>query len=254
VDGVKHVVSDGETLVFLAEWYYGDSGAWRHIYYANLPIYGDDTEMIPGGTAVFIPNLETEEVKVTVRGYGRRVTGEYGRITQQRRDIIKGAVAPVYRTFGEVSGEPSWRFGISDNGHNFLELKLKNKGIVTLGLLGIERTAELLGVDKSEISNVYGRSELPDGSTDSPIIPYSPFSEPKSDQFSPDVIMEAVIKYYGHSYMYYDVLERNGLTDTEVVIGELTIVMPSRGDRSKMMYAARWRKRLKKYGSPQSRI
>lgn len=64
--GTYHRVRDGEDLLFLAEWYYGDSTAWSHIYYANLDIYGDDFEMIPAGSPVFIPDLETTD---TVESY-----------------------------------------------------------------------------------------------------------------------------------------------------------------------------------------
>lgn len=64
--GTYHRVRDGEDLLFLAEWYYGDSMAARHIYYANLDIYGDDFEMIPAGAKVFVPDLETSD---TVESY-----------------------------------------------------------------------------------------------------------------------------------------------------------------------------------------
>lgn len=66
--GTYHSVRDGEDLVFLAEWYYGDSMAWSHIYYANLDIYGDDFEMIPAGSPVFIPDLETSDIVESYSG------------------------------------------------------------------------------------------------------------------------------------------------------------------------------------------
>lgn len=64
--GTYHRVRDGDDLLFLAEWYYGDSMAWSHIYWANYEIYGDDFEMIPAGSPVFIPDLETSD---TVESY-----------------------------------------------------------------------------------------------------------------------------------------------------------------------------------------
>ena len=60
--GIYHLVRDGQDLLFLAEWYYGDSAAWTHIYYANLDVYGDDFEMIPANDRVFIPDLETSDI------------------------------------------------------------------------------------------------------------------------------------------------------------------------------------------------
>jgi len=66
--GTYHRVRDGQDLLFLAEWYYGDSTAWTHIYYANLDIYGDDFEAIPGGAKVFIPDLEVSDVVESYTG------------------------------------------------------------------------------------------------------------------------------------------------------------------------------------------
>jgi len=60
--GTYHRVRDGQDLLLLAEWYYGDSMAARHIFYANLDIYGDDFEMIPAGSKIFIPDLEVSDV------------------------------------------------------------------------------------------------------------------------------------------------------------------------------------------------
>ena len=57
--GTWHRVRNGEDLLFLAEWYYGDPKAWTHLFYANLDVYGDDFEMIPAGSPIFIPDLET---------------------------------------------------------------------------------------------------------------------------------------------------------------------------------------------------
>lgn len=66
--GTYHRVRDGQDLVFLAEWYYGDSTAWTHLYYANLDIYGDDFEMIPAGSKVFIPDLEVSDIVESYTG------------------------------------------------------------------------------------------------------------------------------------------------------------------------------------------
>lgn len=66
--GTYHRVCDGQDLVFLAEWYYGDSKAWTHIYYANLDIYGDNFELIPAESKVYIPDLETSDVVESYTG------------------------------------------------------------------------------------------------------------------------------------------------------------------------------------------
>jgi len=66
--GTYHRIRDGQDLVFLAEWYYGDSMAWTHIFYANLDIYGDDFEMIPAGSKVYIPDLEVSDVVESYTG------------------------------------------------------------------------------------------------------------------------------------------------------------------------------------------
>jgi hypothetical protein len=63
--GKWHVVGPEHDLLFLAEWYYGESAAWSHIYWANLDVYGDDFEAIPAGSKVFIPDLGTGPVVKT---------------------------------------------------------------------------------------------------------------------------------------------------------------------------------------------
>jgi hypothetical protein len=69
--GTYHRVRDGQDLVFLAEWYYGDSTAWSHIY-------GDDFEKIPAGSPVFIPDLETSDVIESYTGPAVTVNREKG--------------------------------------------------------------------------------------------------------------------------------------------------------------------------------
>jgi hypothetical protein len=67
-NGKWHVVGPEQDLLFLAEWFYGDSAAWSHIFWANLDVYGDDFEKIPAGSTVFIPELEQSPVKKMYTG------------------------------------------------------------------------------------------------------------------------------------------------------------------------------------------
>jgi hypothetical protein len=97
--GTYHRVRDGQDLVFLAEWYYGDSTAWTHIYYANLDIYGDDFEMIPAANDVFIPDLEVSDI---VESYtGPAVPARMG--TQRLMRI--GSIMAAFRIETETTGE-----------------------------------------------------------------------------------------------------------------------------------------------------
>jgi hypothetical protein len=96
--GTHHRVRDGEDLLFLAEWYYGDSMAHSHIYWANLEVYGDDFEMIPGGSPIFIPDIETSD---TVESYT-------GPAVPERRDkqypVRMGPTKGGFRVEREESG------------------------------------------------------------------------------------------------------------------------------------------------------
>jgi len=60
-DGLYHTVAAGDSLVLLAELYYGRSGDWDHIYYANMDAVGDDPEVLTPGATLFIPALETAD-------------------------------------------------------------------------------------------------------------------------------------------------------------------------------------------------
>jgi hypothetical protein len=87
--GTYHRVRDGQDLLFLAEWYYGDSKAWTHIYYANLDVYGDNFEAIPGGAKVFIPDLEVSDI---VESYtGPAVPARMNTQNPMRIGSLKGA-------------------------------------------------------------------------------------------------------------------------------------------------------------------
>ena len=78
-DGFYHILGPGEDLVYLAELYYGSSGAWDHIYYANEEHIGDDPEALVAGTAVFVPALETAArvVKLQAGPEDRRLLVKY---------------------------------------------------------------------------------------------------------------------------------------------------------------------------------
>lgn len=107
--GTYHRVRDGQDITFLAEWYYGDPMAARHIYYANLDIYGDDFELIPAGAKVFIPDLEVSD---TIESY----TGP----TVPRRIITQ---KPVRQ--GPVKG--GWRIEQEESGHKTIILMFEGE-------------------------------------------------------------------------------------------------------------------------------
>jgi hypothetical protein len=110
--GTYHRVRDGEDLLFLAEWYYGDSTAWSHIYWANLEIYGDDFEMIPAGSPVFIPDIETSD-------YVESYTGPAvpGRMFTQKEMRI-GPVESAWRIEEEENGMKSIIFMFTGEGQD----------------------------------------------------------------------------------------------------------------------------------------
>ena len=108
--GTYHRVRDGQGLVYLAEWYYGDSAAWTHIFYANLDIYGDDFEMIPAGSKVYIPDLEVSDV---VESYtGPAVTMQRHKQNPVRTGSLKG----------------SWRIEQETTGTKFIVLTFEGEG------------------------------------------------------------------------------------------------------------------------------
>jgi len=102
--GTYHRVRDGQDITFLAEWYYGDPWAARHIFYANLDIYGDDFELIPAGSKVFIPDLEVSD---TVESY----TGPTAKVGKTTRHPIRQ---------GPTKG--GWLIGQDENGDKMLIL------------------------------------------------------------------------------------------------------------------------------------
>ena len=108
--GTYHRVRDGEDLVFLAEWYYGDSKAWTHIYYANLDIYGDDFELIPAESKVYIPDLETSDI----------VESYTGPAVPRRMDVQ----IPVRQ--GSTMG--SFRIEVEENGNKAIILTFGGEG------------------------------------------------------------------------------------------------------------------------------
>lgn len=108
--GTYHRVRDGQDLVFLAEWYYGDWMAYSHIYWANLDIYGDDFEAIPADNRVFIPDLETTDIVESYTG-----PAVPARLTVQH---------PV--RIGSVSG--AWRIEQEGTGDKYIILTFEGEG------------------------------------------------------------------------------------------------------------------------------
>lgn len=105
--GTYHEVRDGEDLVSLAEWYYGASEAWTHLYYANLDIYGDDFERIPAGAMVFIPDIEKAALRFLTKPV---VTYEY------------------WFPFAYGAVEGAFKIGIDADGNKYLVLKFLGEG------------------------------------------------------------------------------------------------------------------------------
>lgn len=64
--GFVHSLKQAEDVWLLAELYYGDASLWWIIYHANLELFGDDPERCEAGTQVFIPYVETREVKTKI--------------------------------------------------------------------------------------------------------------------------------------------------------------------------------------------
>jgi hypothetical protein len=110
--GTYHRVRDGQDITFLAEWYYGDPTAARHIYYANLDVYGDDFELIPAGAKVFIPDLEVSD---TVESYTGPTVPK--KIATQH-PIRSGPVKGGWRIEREPGGDKAFFLTFTGEGQN----------------------------------------------------------------------------------------------------------------------------------------
>jgi hypothetical protein len=64
--GFVHAMKQGEDVWLLAELYYGEASLWWILYHANLELFGDDPEQGEAGMQVFIPYVETREVRTKI--------------------------------------------------------------------------------------------------------------------------------------------------------------------------------------------
>lgn len=58
----------GEVDIFtMAQWFYGDAGAWDIIYYANREVIGDDPEAVAPGMILEIPEIASGEERYIIQ-------------------------------------------------------------------------------------------------------------------------------------------------------------------------------------------
>ena len=57
---IYQVIGDVDIFT-IAQWFYGDAGAWDVVYYANRELIGDDPEAISAGMELEIPEIESSE-------------------------------------------------------------------------------------------------------------------------------------------------------------------------------------------------
>jgi hypothetical protein len=105
-DGIYHTLAADEDLVYLAEYYYGDSGGWDHIYYANEDLIGDDPEAVTAGMRLFVPALETRRAVAILK------EGEEDRKWVVHYRGPRNRARPVRPAYGGPPAFPGteWRF------------------------------------------------------------------------------------------------------------------------------------------------
>jgi hypothetical protein len=237
IQGRRHVVGPGEDLLFLAEWYYGDSAAWSHVYWANLDLYGDDFEAIPTGSTVLIPELETKAASAILK---EAVT---------LRNVDLATPGPGVADFALRHGEKNTSFEvtIAENGDRQLLFRFADNSELLTGPGGLAYAAERLQVDVSRLSNAQGSAGVG--------FAQEPYKEPKKKGVPirrvarelrpavPNVLRLAVEAYYGHAYMLFDVLAANGLDEADVFSPGQEVALPPRAKRGRLTEAEKWRER-----------
>jgi hypothetical protein len=258
--GTYHRVGPGEDLLFLAEIYYGDSTAWGHIFWANWDVYGDDFEMVPAGSDVYIPDLEVAAQSVRLR-----------------RDVAV-SVKPIYAQASGVWGarytSENLEIRIEDDtyGDKQVVFRFGDKSVIMTGPTGLEYTADRIGTFYSSGSRVMGDGSLTEGE-----VRANTLSNAKGDgsywEFIPEVdsvtgldttgapkrtdeevpLIEFVIpnllrlaveEYIGHHYFYFDALDENGFSDGDIFKRLQQVKIPPRGKRHLIAEAGKWRERL----------
>jgi|GEM_PF-1953337 len=258
--GTYHRVGPGEDLMFLAEIYYGDSTAWGHIFWANWDVYGDDFEMVPAGSDVFIPDLEVSAQ--SVRLY---------------RDIAENPAPVNAQETGtwEVRGTPTdmtIRIEETGAGDKRVLFRFNDESVVMTGPTGLQYAAERVStfyssgsrtmssgsleageVLQDTLSNAFGAGSVwtfvPEvdevEGLDTVGVP-GPIEEPVPERrgIIPNLLRIAVEEYIGHHYYYFDALDENNFTEGDIFKNLQQVRIPPRGKRHLIAEAAKWRDRL----------
>lgn len=232
--GVWHYVGAADDLLFLAAFYYGDMAAWTHIYYANVDLYGDDFEMIPAGSTVFIPDVDEGAVNVKLSGVKLAPT------------VAERCPAPGGAPFVTRQGPKKTSFDVISQpaGTRDILFHLSDGSDLLTGPRGVGYAAEQLETVEKNISNGRGggasvavKDEGQKG------IPRST-ARRKGYPHVVDCLRTAVEQHYGHAYMYFDVAAANDIDEDTVITAGTVVSLPTRFKRGPAVNAAKWRKRI----------
>lgn len=123
--------------------------------------------------------------------------------------------------------------------------------MIELGPDGPEFAAGKLGLDTSQVSGAGGNgAQFPYGDI-SPMKPGdvgvpTPPPKPETEKipFVANFLRILVEKAWGHPYGYFDALLANGFDEQHIFYKGQKIIIPARGKRSRMVQAAKWRRRF----------
>lgn len=252
--GALHRIKEDEDLPRLAEMFYGNSDNWKHIYWANIGLYGDDFEAVMAGSLVYIPDIETANKRVILTG-----------------EVLPNAVQEAaYNPLGLRQARYSpdgrgFRIVRTESGHAELLFSFEDVSTIKAGLLGIEYAAERLTVSgygsltesptagtlsnaKGDTLKTYGDQDTPGTGFDGTGVPSAPDIEvPEGESYPTNLLRKAVVDYYGYHYMYYPVLWFNDTEETDIFKSGQEFTMPARGKRAQISEAVKWAKRLGYY-------
>jgi hypothetical protein len=238
--GTWHSVAAGHDLLFLAEWYYGDTALWSYIYWNNLDIYGDDFEKVPVGTRVFIPDPPTKVQHGTLIGFMRK--------RSEFNQTLEGSPTnPTPVSFGTRG--MSWYVKYDPVfAEKMLVFKYGDGSEFVTGCRGVEVAAATAGVQASTISNGYGggagvgAGSNPPGPAAVARLTPTPRGTIVGITNSLRLICE---QYYGHAYMMFAVAAYNNVDEADVFYEGDQVKLPPIAKDSKLAVAAKWRERWK---------
>ncbi len=276
--GHYHKVAPGETLVFLAEWYYGGGHLWEVIYYENEELIGDDPETVEPGTKLFIPALLAEDATLYI-SYGYRHGSARRKYRTKPEEIKRERVAdtPIFHAQPQAFAGTEWRLELNE------EIELRSGGLESAGTDSAARSSggnnkvrrtgvrryvafRYQGIPASkyyrdepgmvpgkpgyklsedvqlEVIEVdAGLSTVAGEATVDPPPYADKLITGNSGGYAENALRRMVEEYYGHNYYYFAVLRANGLTGAEALPSRYPVVFTGNGHGARLSDAEYWR-------------